>query len=97
MAYKHRRLQNYSPAKCKRQGRPGNSPGSFGDTAQAGHEEVRLSREEMDKLACGIDLAIPYCGDYAEANLWTEANMQNYNSRVAERRRLNYLQKRKTL
>jgi len=51
----------------------------------------------MDKLACGIDLAIPYCGDYAEANLWTEANMQNYNSRVAERRRLNYLQKRKTL
>jgi hypothetical protein len=76
-------------------------PYSFGSSQsglmallEAGHEEVRLSREEMDKLACWIDLAIPYCGDYAEANLWTEANMQDYNSRIAERRRLSYLQKR---
>jgi hypothetical protein len=60
---------------------------------EAGHEEIRLSREEMDKLACWIDLAIPYCGDYAEANLWTETNKQDYKSRVAERRRLSYLQK----
>ena len=61
---------------------------------EAGHEEVRLSREEMDKLACWLDLAIPYCGDYAEANLWTEANMQDYNDRLSDRRRLSYLQRR---
>jgi hypothetical protein len=75
-------------------------PYSFGSSQsrliallEAGHEEIRLSREEMDKLACWIDLAIPYCGDYAEANLWTETNKQDYKSRVAERRRLSYLQK----
>ena len=77
------------------------APYSFGSSRsglmallEAGHEDVRLSREEMDKLACWIDLAIPYCGDYAEANLWTEANRQDYNSRMADRRRLSYLQTR---
>jgi hypothetical protein len=37
----------------------------------AGHEGVELSQEELDKLACWIDLGIPYCGDYREANAWT--------------------------
>ncbi len=36
-----------------------------------GHEGVRLSAEELETIACWIDLAVPFCGDYAEANAWT--------------------------
>ncbi len=37
-----------------------------------GHGGERLSAEEMAKLACWIDLAVPFCGDYREANAWSE-------------------------
>jgi len=30
-----------------------------------GHNKVALSREELDKISCWIDLLVPYCGDYA--------------------------------
>jgi hypothetical protein len=43
-----------------------------------GHNDVSLSREELDKLACWIDLLVPYCGDYVEANAWTEEEKQVY-------------------
>jgi hypothetical protein len=46
---------------------------------EAGHKDVRLSREEMDKIACWIDLLVPYCGDYAEANTWGEPGMVKHN------------------
>ncbi len=35
---------------------------------EKGHEVVELSQREMDKIACWIDLLVPYCGDYIEAN-----------------------------
>ena len=54
----------------------------------AGHKEVTLSTEEMDKLCCWIDLAVPYCGDYMESNLWTDNNIRHYNRQLAERTRL---------
>jgi len=57
------------------------------------NEDVKLSREEMDKLACWIDLAVPYCGDYPESNLRTDGDIRNYNSRLAERVRLSKLEK----
>ena len=50
-----------------------------------GHKGVRLSLEEWDKLACWIDLLVPYCGDYREANAWTEEELQKY-ERYAEKR-----------
>jgi hypothetical protein len=53
---------------------------------QKGHQGVKLSREELDKLACWIDLLVPYCGDYREANAWTEEEMKKY-ERYAEKRR----------
>jgi len=53
---------------------------------ETGHKEVRLSQEELDKIACWIDLAVPYCGSYIEANAWTEAEMKRY-ERFAEKRR----------
>jgi hypothetical protein len=43
-----------------------------------GHYDVRLSREEYEKLACWIDLLVPFCGDYAEANVWTPEEKEKY-------------------
>ncbi len=43
-----------------------------------GHNDVKLSQEEMDKIACWIDLLVPYCGDYIEANCWTPDELKKY-------------------
>jgi len=43
-----------------------------------GHNGVKLSREELDKLACWIDLLVPYCGDYMEANAWSDGGVKKY-------------------
>jgi hypothetical protein len=51
-----------------------------------GHQGAKLSREELDKIACWIDLLVPYCGDYREANAWTEEEMKKH-ERYAEKRR----------
>jgi hypothetical protein len=53
---------------------------------EKGHQGVKLSREELDKVACWIDLLVPYCGDYREANAWTEEEMKKH-ERYAEKRR----------
>ncbi|NQU25581.1 MAG: hypothetical protein HQ567_30210, partial [Candidatus Nealsonbacteria bacterium] len=43
-----------------------------------GHSKVKLSQEELDKIACWIDLLIPYCGDYMEANAWGDGGEEKY-------------------
>ena len=53
---------------------------------EQGHQGVKLSREELDKISCWIDLLVPYCGDYREANAWTAEEMKKY-ERYAEKRR----------
>lgn len=53
-----------------------------------GHHDVRLSREEGDKIACWIDLGVPYCGDYSEANAWTAQEVAEYEKRVQQRHAL---------
>lgn len=50
-----------------------------------GHRGVNLSREELDKFACWIDLLIPFCGDYAEAAAWSEEEKQFYERFRAKR------------
>ncbi|MFV1965359.1 MAG: hypothetical protein ACC628_08045 [Pirellulaceae bacterium] len=40
------------------------------DLLENGHAGVPLSRSDLDKIACWIDLGVPYCGDYTEANIW---------------------------
>jgi hypothetical protein len=45
-----------------------------------GHEDTELSQEELDKIACWIDLLVPYCGDYTEANTWADPGMERYNN-----------------
>lgn len=43
-----------------------------------GHKGVRLSRNELDLIACWIDLLVPYCGEYTEANIWNEQEKAKY-------------------
>ncbi len=50
------------------------------------HNEVQLSEEELDKLICWIDLLVPYCGDYTEANIWTQKEMEKYNRYLNKRK-----------
>ncbi|MCP4379221.1 MAG: hypothetical protein GY794_23995, partial [bacterium] len=43
-----------------------------------GHGKTKLSTEELNKIACWIDLLVPYCGDYMEANAWGERGQAKY-------------------
>ena len=42
------------------------------------HYDVKLSRAELEKIACWIDLLVPYCGDYMEANAWGQRGEEKY-------------------
>ncbi len=53
---------------------------------EEGHEGAKLSREERDKFACWIDLLIPYCGDYREANGWSQQERDLYAHFTAKRK-----------
>jgi len=55
---------------------------------EKGHRGVHLSREELDKIACWIDLLVPYCGDYREANAWTEEEAEKYERYATKRRQM---------
>jgi hypothetical protein len=58
-----------------------------------GHYGVSLGREELDKLACWIDLYVPFCGDYTEANTWTEQEMEKYQRYLAKRKSMENLER----
>ena len=51
-----------------------------------GHGKTNLSKEELDIMACWIDLQVPYCGDYKEANVWTETEMEYYDYYLNKRK-----------
>jgi hypothetical protein len=53
---------------------------------RTGHKDVQLSREEMDKIAAWIDLLVPFCGEYTEANAWTTEETQKYEHFLKKRR-----------
>ena len=55
---------------------------------EKGHEKVKLSREELDKFACWLDLLVPYCGDYREANAWSDAETRKYDHFEAKRKKM---------
>jgi hypothetical protein len=52
-----------------------------------GHAQVKLSSEELDKLCAWIDLNIPYCGGYDEANAWNDGEKNLFAKRMEERQR----------
>ncbi|MCD6304362.1 MAG: hypothetical protein J7M21_05300, partial [Planctomycetes bacterium] len=53
-----------------------------------GHQKVHLARREMDEIAAWIDLGVPFCGDYIEANAWSKAQKDKYQRYLAKRRDL---------
>ncbi len=59
-----------------------------------GHYNVRLAPEETEKLACWIDLQVPFCGDYTEANQWNDEDKQKYSHFLEKRRRMEELERR---
>ncbi len=56
------------------------------DTLEAGHNGIALSREEIDKMACWIDLAAPYHGDWME-NLVSDKVKGNFSEALEKRAR----------
>ncbi|MGB2809804.1 MAG: hypothetical protein WBC22_18845 [Sedimentisphaerales bacterium] len=61
---------------------------------EKGHEDVELSQEEMDKIACWIDLLVPYCGDYIEANAWTQEEVAMYDHFLKKRERMEEIERK---
>jgi len=59
-----------------------------------GHQNVSLQPDELDRIACWIDLLVPYCGDYTEANAWTAAEQQKYDHFLRKRRRFEQIEAR---
>ena len=53
---------------------------------EKGHNDVKLSREEMDKLACWIDLLVPFCGDFREHHAWSPKEQAIYKRFLAKRK-----------
>jgi hypothetical protein len=51
-----------------------------------GHFGVKLTTGEYEKIACWIDLLVPFCGDYTEGNLWTEKEMAKFRHFEAKRK-----------
>jgi hypothetical protein len=44
----------------------GSSLSSLISLLEKGHEKVKMTQEEMDKISCWIDLALPHSGDWTE-------------------------------
>jgi len=48
----------------------------------------------LETIACWIDLLVPYCGDYLEANAWSPAEAQRYAHFLNKRRRMEEIEQR---
>jgi hypothetical protein len=44
----------------------------------ASHYNVKLSPEEKKLVACWIDICVPFCGSYTEANAWNDQQKESY-------------------
>jgi hypothetical protein len=64
----------------------GSAKSEIFDLLRQGHYATKLDQEELDKLACWIDLLVPYCGDYEEANAWSQQEKDKYAHFSAKRR-----------
>ena len=51
-----------------------------------GHKKVKLSAEDLERIAAWIDLYVPYCGDYTEANAWSDDEVKKYNHFMEKRK-----------
>ena len=55
---------------------------------------MQLTREELDRLACWIDLLVPYGGDYVESNAWSAKELEKYQHFLAKRQQMQALEQR---
>ena len=62
-------------------------------TLAEGHNDVKLPRAELETIACWIDLLVPFCGDYTEANCWSEGDRDKYAHFLEKRQRLEALER----
>ena len=46
-----------------------------------------ITDAELRLFSCWIDLGVPFCGDYEEANLWNDADRARWKTCVEKRRR----------
>jgi hypothetical protein len=53
---------------------------------EEGHGDTEVSREDYEKIAAWIDLAVPFCGDYVEANLWNDDDWRHHTYFAGRRR-----------
>jgi hypothetical protein len=58
-----------------------------------GHYEVQLSEEDKAMLACWIDLGVPYCGDYSEANIWNDEEQRLHDTFLRKRERMEQIER----
>ena len=42
------------------------------------HYGVQVTDDQKRRVACWIDLAVPFCGSHAEANLWSPEELEHY-------------------
>ena len=61
---------------------------------EKGHNKVKLSREEMEKIACWIDLLVPYCGSYDEAAAWSDRDRAKYKRYMDKRTAMEEMDRR---
>ncbi len=52
------------------------------------HNKVNVSQAEKERVACWIDLCVPFCGSYTEANTWEPQVKATYLYFEAKRARL---------
>lgn len=58
----------------------------------AGHHGVQLTGAEFERLACWLDLLVPFCGDYTEASAWTAEEQAKFDRYLAKRRQMEALE-----
>jgi hypothetical protein len=61
---------------------------------EEGHGGTRLAKEEVETLACWIDLLVPYCGDYREAAAWTDEERAMYDRFLQKRRMMEEIERK---
>ncbi len=59
-----------------------------------GHYGVKLTPEEIERIACWIDLQVPFCADYEEANAWDDADKAKYQHFLEKRRGMEEFERR---
>ena len=52
------------------------------------HNNVKVSQREKERVACWIDLCVPFCGSYTDANQWEAQEKATYLYFEAKRARL---------